>query len=274
MHTRGSSSLAWGKGPVCCVPLPRAGPRAGWFVYSPVLCGSSLVAQQPAAGTLAPANVSLRCLLQSRRVLQRPFTLNPFILVSLSPLSHSAHLPSCLPPFPFFSLSSSQLPSLSPFPFASLSPDSPSPSLFLSIHAFSYSFFSFFYFMSSPPLSSPKWSQFLSAFVFLFFIIFFPSLHSFLTLSHFHPLSSLSFLLSSLFMFPLFLRSLPSSHLSHPVPLPCSCLFISQFSLHSLFLPVRLLPSASLSPLAPSGVVPETYPYMASMPRITNDDVT
>lgn len=172
---QGSSFLAWRRGPFCCVPLPRAGPQACWLVQSPVLCGSSLTARPPVAGTLEPATVSLCCWRHPWRFLQRPLTRIPS---SLSPSPLSLLLPIFLPAFPlrpFFSLRSSQspfflssppslsphlpfilLPSLSPLPFASLSPDAPSPSPSLSFNSCVFLFpflFLFLYFLSPAFLS-------------------------------------------------------------------------------------------------------------------------
>lgn len=99
---QGSSFLAWRRGPFCWVPLPGAGPMLGLFP-----CPLWLQPHCTASRGWNPGTCKCQPLLfatpsSPRRFLPRPFTLNPFILVSLTPslsFCPSSFQPSLHSPF-------------------------------------------------------------------------------------------------------------------------------------------------------------------------------
>lgn len=158
LHTRGLLSSPGGGAPSAGCLCPGL---AQCLVYSPVLCGSSLIAQPPGAGTLEPANVSLCCWLP---LLPPAISAKAIYTESLHPClphSFSLILPIFLPAFP-------------PFPLSSLS-SSQSPFFLSLLHPPRLPHFLLFHFppslLSHSPPSPPTLPLPLSFFQFMLFLV-------------------------------------------------------------------------------------------------------
>lgn len=244
-----TGAVCWRKASFCYVWLPRlVHVLVCLLVGSPVFCSPAPSHDSP---QLDPGACS-RCL--PRPLIPKPK--QPSLpLFSLCSCSSSASPPSL---HPSFSLPSSQPPCLPHLPLAlSLPLLSPRPQDPTALSLCSSVFHA--------PFSSPDYfSVPLPCFPVFPNDLFFPL--SFMP----HPLSSCTFSFPSSSPSPL-CTSLPSPVPQCPPPLSPNLWALTP---HPLSLSLCLSPSLCLSSLAPSWGVPETYPYMASMSRITNDDVT